>query len=264
MSMTPIVLHHGMFGHGNLRWGPWRWSYFKGIDRAIMARGYPVIVTGVHPTAAVTTRARQLKETILARLAAMNRRGDKVMILAHSLGGLDARHMITHLGMAQHVKALVTISTPHRGASLADWSVRHIGRRLGGFRLMNFLGVDVQAVVDVTTSSCRKFNDSTPDMPQVRYYSISACRPRNLMPPFARHAHQLIEAAEGENDGQVSVASAQWGEHLGTWSVDHWLAINRRFVAQAGRSDRIIGLWMKILDRMVEDGILEPPVKDGR
>src|ERR1700690_2535874 len=113
--MTPIVLHHGLFGHGDWHWGPLRWSYFKGIDRAIAARGYPLIITGVHPTAGVATRGRQLKETILRRLDEMGKRGERVVILAHSLGGLDARYMIRHLGMAGHVKALVTVCTPHHG-----------------------------------------------------------------------------------------------------------------------------------------------------
>ena len=79
------------------------------------------------------------------------------------------------------------------------------------------------------------------------------------MPPFAMHSHKVIEAAEGKNDGLVSVQSAIWAEHLGTWSVDHWLCINRRLVAEAGRTDRIIGLWLKIVDRLVEDGVLERP-----
>jgi triacylglycerol lipase len=257
--MTPIVLHHGLFGHGVWHWGPWHWYYFKGIDRAISARGYPLIIPAVHPTAGVATRARQLKEIILARLSEMNLRNQRIVILAHSLGGLDARHMLTHLGMAQHVKALVTVGTPHRGSAYADWAVRHVGQRLGGLRLMKFLGVDVQAIVDVTRSACVQFNADTPDMPDVRYYSISTQRPRHQMPTFAVHSHKVIETAEGRNDGLVSVASAIWGEHIETWNVDHWLAINRRLVSEAGGRNRIIGYWMKILDRLVEDGVLEPP-----
>jgi len=39
--------------------------------------------------------------------------GRKVHLFAHSMGGLDARHMITHLGMANRVRTLTTIGTPH-------------------------------------------------------------------------------------------------------------------------------------------------------
>jgi triacylglycerol lipase len=259
--MTPIVIHHGMFGRGHWQFGPVKWSYFKGIDRAIITRGHPLIITTVHPTAGIARRAAQLKEVILTRLKEMNLQDEKVVILAHSLGGLDARHMITHLGMASHVKALVTISTPHRGSPFADWCVQNIGRRLGGLRLFKMLGIDMQAAHDLTLAGCKAFNLVTPDSDEVRYYSVSVQRPLSEMPPFARHSHRLIELAEGPNDGLVSVASAQWGEHLATWSADHWLAINRRLVPRAGRSDRIIGYWMKILDRLVTDGILEEPAR---
>ncbi|MGA2232955.1 MAG: alpha/beta fold hydrolase [Tepidisphaeraceae bacterium] len=256
--MTPIVIHHGLFGRGHWHVGPWHWSYFKGIDRAILRRGYPVIIPTVHPTAGVITRARQLKAVILARLNEMNRRSEKVVIIAHSLGGLDARYMISHLAMADQIKALVTISTPHRGSPIADWCVRHIGEELGALRFMKLIRWDMQAAIDLTRDSCRIFNEETPDNPGVKYYSVSVQRPIELMPVFARHSHRLIQLEEGPNDGLVSVASAQWGQHLGTWSADHWLAINRRLVAQAGRSDRIIGHWMEILDRLAADGVIEP------
>lgn len=231
--------------------------YFRQIDRAIAGRGYPVIITGVHPTAGVATRARQLKETLLARMGERDLRGQKVVIMAHSMGGLDARYMISHLGMAQQVAALVTISCPHRGSPYADWCVQHIGRRLGGLRLMKYLGLDVQAALDLTTTMCRRLNETTPDAAGVKYYSISAQRPVDQVPPFGRHAWRVVEAMEGPNDCLVSVKSAMWGEHLGTWSADHWLTINRRFAARLGGSDLIVRNWMKVVDRLVRDGVLE-------
>ncbi|MGH7178670.1 MAG: esterase/lipase family protein, partial [Tepidisphaeraceae bacterium] len=97
--MTPIVLHHGIFGMGVVRIGRLRISYFNRIDRAIEARGHELIVTRVHPTSAIARRASGLKRTILARLEGNSRQ--RVVIFAHSMGGLDARYMITRLGMAE-------------------------------------------------------------------------------------------------------------------------------------------------------------------
>ena len=51
----------------------------------------------------------------------MGREKDRVVIIAHSMGGLDARYMISRLGMDDRVTALVTITTPHRGSPYADW-----------------------------------------------------------------------------------------------------------------------------------------------
>src|SRR2546422_740341 len=62
-SMLPVVvLHHGLFGTGDLKVGPLKFSYFRKIDRAIADRGHPLIVTRVHPSSSVENRARQLKE----------------------------------------------------------------------------------------------------------------------------------------------------------------------------------------------------------
>ncbi len=227
--MIPVVLHHGLFGFGQMSAGPVRLTYFRGIDHAIAAMGHPLIVSRVHPTAAVATRARQLKETILRQLEIMGRPREKVLLVAHSMGGLDARYMITKLGMDSHVAALLTVTTPHRGSPLADWCVRNLGNRLGGYRIMNLLGVDVQAAHDLCTETCAKFNEQVPDMPGVRYFSVSAARPWNKMPAFAIPSHRIIYQAEGDNDSIVSVKSSTYATHLGTWPADHFHTINKRF-----------------------------------
>jgi triacylglycerol lipase len=233
--MPPVVLHHGLFGFGEIHAGPLKLSYFGRIARGIAGMGHPVIISSVHPTAGVATRARQLKETVLRQLEIIGRPKDKVVIVAHSMGGLDARYMISKLGMDDRVDALLTVTTPHRGSSFADWCVLHFEKRLGAFRLLNSLGMDVRAGNDLTTASCRKFNEEILDAPAVRYFSVSAARPWNLVPPFALPSWRIIHDAEGDNDGLVSVKSSTWGTHLGVWPADHWHTINRRYVI--GRKD---------------------------
>ncbi len=230
--MLPVVLHHGVMGFSNLLNGPLRMSYFSGIDRAIADRGHPLIVSHVHPTAGIETRARQLKETILRQLEIQGHSKARVLVIGHSMGGLDARYMIARLGMEEHVAALLTITTPHRGSPYADWCVRHLGQRLGGFQLMNVLGWDVQAASDLTTKSCRRFNQEIRDSPNVRYFSVSASRPWHRVPPFALHAFKVVYDAEGENDCLVSVKSSTWGTHLGVWPADHFHTVNKRFVLE--------------------------------
>src|SRR5437868_2324493 len=171
---TPIVLSHGLFGFGEVSLGKLKVSYFNRIDRALKERGTPLIVTRVHPTGSIELRARQLKAAILKQLRILSRsteqrepRADdestdncagKIVIFAHSMGGLDARYMISKLGMADRVAALVTLSTPHRGSPYADWCMINLGKRLKGLQLMRLLGIDVRAVADLTTDACRKCN----------------------------------------------------------------------------------------------------------
>jgi triacylglycerol lipase len=249
--MLPVVLHHGLFGRGDIQVGPVKISYFRKIDRAIVARGHPLIVTTVHPCSSVQNRARQLKESILRQLSILGRENDKVILIAHSMGGLDARYAVAKLGMADRVAALVTISCPHRGSSYADWIVQNLGRRLGGMQLVNFLGLDMRALIDVTTKHCARFNREIPNVPGVPYFSISASRPWNRVPPYALHSHHVVQAAEGANDGLVSVKSSTWGEHLGVWPADHWHAINRRRVIELSEpTGDITPYWMRMLDEV--------------
>lgn len=230
------MLHHGLFGFGNLRVGPLALRYFSGgIERALRKAGHPLILARCHPTGSIELRARQLKATILTQLNALGRRGGRVAIVAHSMGGLDARHMIAHLGMAGQVATLLTVCSPHRGSSYADWFVRNVGERLGGGRLAAAMGLDVRAAVDLTTASMAAFNEAVPDQPGVRYFSVSAACPAGRQAPVFAHSHPIVYRCEGENDGVVSLASARWGEHLCTWPVDHLHAINKRLTPAALR-----------------------------
>lgn len=217
IPMLPIILHHGLFGVGS----------FRGVDRALAAEGYPVFVSTVHPCAGIEKRAGQLREWILS--IAGQFRGRKALLFAHSMGGLDARFMLSNLGMAKYLDALVTISTPHRGSPYADWCAHHLGRRLRGFEIVRRFGLDVDGVLDVTTEHCARFNEDTPDVPGVRYYSISASCPWRELPAFGIPSWYIVHRAEGENDGLVSAKSARWASHLAHWRSDHWREINQRY-----------------------------------
>ncbi len=252
LDHAPVVLHHGIFGFGPMKIGPLKIEYFIGIDRAMADAGHPVIAASVHPCASIATRARQLKEQILARLDHMDRSHRRVIIFAHSMGGLDARHMITHLGMADRVAALVTVCTPHRGSSYADWCAINLGKRLGGYRLLRNLGLDIGAALDLTTESCRWFNEQTPDHPEVAYYSVAGCRPWHRVPPNFYHSHAIIQKTEGDNDGLVSVESAKWGEFLGVWPADHVHAVGRRMVLElTDPTGPITPYYLRTLQRVV-------------
>jgi triacylglycerol lipase len=234
--------------------GPIRLPYYRGIDRALAERGHPMIVTRVHPTAGIARRARQLKETVLRQLDIMKR--DKVVVIGHSMGGLDARYMISRLGMDKHVTALLTITTPHRGSPFANWCLRNLGRRLGWLRIAGVLGLDIDAMKDLTTDSCRRFNEEVSDSPHVKYFSVSASRPWHRVPAFALHAFKVVSDAEGENDGLVSVSSSTWGRHLGVWPADHWHTINHRMVVELKNpTGNIIPYYLSALDQMEREGV---------
>ena len=249
--MLPVVLHHGLFGSGDIQLGPVKLSYFRGIDRAIAARGHPLIITRVHPSSSVANRARQLKESIFRQLHILRNPREKVILIAHSMGGLDARYAVAKLGLAEHVAAVVTVSCPHHGSPFADWIVKNLGQRLRGIQLVKFLGLDLRAIDDVTTSRCAEFNQRVRDVGGVKYFSVSAACDRSDIAPFALLSHRIIYNAEGDNDGLVSVKSSIWGQHLGVWPADHWQTINRRYrFERPNPAESILNHWMTMLDQV--------------
>jgi triacylglycerol lipase len=239
---------------GQLRLGPVRFSNFRRIHQAIAARGHPLLLASVHPTASIERRAQMLKRGIEGFLRRLEQPEERLIIFAHSMGGLDCRHMITHLGMDRHIAALITVCCPHRGSTYANWAIENVCDRFGARRLVELLQLDINALDDLTVEACEQFNRRTPDMPGVRYYSISGARPRLLLQPFYYHSWRIIAEKEGDNDGLVSVRSAIWGEHLGTWPVDHLHAVNRRIVPELiERTGDVTARYLQVLERVQRD-----------
>jgi triacylglycerol lipase len=215
-----LVLVHGLLGVGEVRVGGRVVSeYFPGISQALRATGNRVLVPNLSPTGGVADRAAQLKAFLDRESPA-----EPVHLLAHSMGGLDSRYMVSRLGMAGRVLTLTTLGTPHRGTVFADWGINRLERLLRPFFVM--FGVPAQAFYDLTTVNCRVLNEQAPDAPGVRYFSVAGRHDGNWLTPEWYLSHGLVHRYEGDNDGVVSVASAQWGESLEVWEGDHFSLVN--------------------------------------
>jgi triacylglycerol lipase len=230
---SPIVLVHGLLGYDRIQFGSWTLlEYFRRIGDALLAGGNRVLVPRLNPTAGVADRSEQLRRYIHEHAGT-----EPVHVIAHSLGGLDARHMISHRGMADRILTLTTVGTPHRGSPCADLGVRCLAAVIRP--LLDFLRLPYQAYFDLTTAACRTFNDRTPNSPTVRYFSVAG----RIEGPWHSlrwlPGQKFIERTEGPNDGVVSIASATWGESLDVWTGDHLNLINHRNIG-AIRS----GVWV--------------------
>jgi len=201
MAKTTIVLLRGMLGFSRMLW----WEYFHGAPKMLESMSFEVIVPELPWGKPVATRSVFLAESLRDPAAPLH-------IIAHSMGGLDARRYITHLGGHEKVASLTTVSTPHRGSTLADHAM---STSLAPWR-------HIPAVADLTHAAMLRFNKSTPDMPGIVYRSYSAARPLADQPWLVRRFGRLLQEAEGKNDSQVSVASARWGEHIATLPCDHF------------------------------------------
>lgn len=95
-------------------------------------------------------------------------------------GGLDCRYLATNLhSHTFRVLSVTTISTPHRGSTFADVFLKTVGpERFPSFlSLIDMLpngGGDGSAFSCLTPAAMREFNDLTPDVPDVKYFSWGA------------------------------------------------------------------------------------------
>lgn len=261
-----IVLAHGLFGFAQLHLIPSfpAIQYWRGITEALTAAGCSVVTASVPPSSSIADRAAALLDNINAQVAP----GATVNIIAHSMGGLDARYMVSQLQPRFQVASLVTVATPHRGSAFADYLLDekvapiHLPKL---YKVIERTGLGTQAFDQLTQKYAQEvFNPSVPDAPSVRYFSYGASTPTPpLLSPF-RQPHAVIEAVEGANDGLVSVKSSQWGEYKGTlmdvshldlinwtnrlrWTLRAWMGMPRTFNA--------VAFYLDIADMLAKEGL---------
>lgn len=222
----PVVLVHGMMAKDF----PF-WRAFRGITSFLRRQNVTVYVTNQDGVGAIATNAAQLKKEIETILKKEN--CEKVNIIAHSKGGLDARYMISCLGMADHVASLTTLSTPHHGSGLSAKLLqmpRFLAKTVAFFTdlLFRFLGDRKPDVLklgqELTAEAMEMFNETVPNAPCVYYQSFSSTAPHKKA--FLRFIPYRISryCEQDDTDGMVSVTSSQWGNYRGSMgeSVDHF------------------------------------------
>ncbi len=136
---------------------------FGRIGRALEEAGCTVFTADTDGFGTIETNAAQLKACILRVLEETG--AEKVNLIAHSKGGLDAKYMLCRLGMGEKVASLTTLATPHRGAKIATWI----------FHLPKFLTKWIAFWVDLWY---RLFRDKHPD-------SLAVCRQLQASPNAA-------------------------------------------------------------------------------
>ena len=83
------------------------------------------------------------------------------LLVCHSMGGLAARAWLKRMNAESRVHHVVTIGTPHRGTSFADWGVGRFERIARP--LMEMIGIPSQAFYDLTRANCKTFNENVLD-----------------------------------------------------------------------------------------------------
>ena len=189
-----------------------QFQYFKGIKTVLEDDGFTVFHPNQEFAGPVDTRADQLKARVNEAISITG--VDRVHIIAHSMGGLDARHMIVDKGMGEKVASLTTIGTPHLGTILADSLLGAGGKFLQ--RLVKPL-LNLDGFTDLTITACEQFNKRAEDQEarnSVVYQTYSSYETVNLVFAPLIPSWILINHHEDKNDGLVPVRSQQWKKEL--------------------------------------------------
>jgi triacylglycerol lipase len=200
--------------------------YWGDVPDELRRNGAFVRTGGQSAYGSIAVNAAELKRQILAVTAATG--AEKVNILAHSRGGIEARYMISKLDMGNRVASLTTISTPHRGSSMADIIMKHVNDDGVLTSVIDFYAKIIgdgdpgsyNAGRELTREYMKTFNEQVPDAPGVYYQSYAGSIDDTVLHPVWRAMYKSVKKREGANDGLVSVDSAKWGVFRGVMACD--------------------------------------------
>lgn len=233
-----IVLVHGILGFSKvLAFNGGRGiEYFRAIPE--LFHDCRVFAPQLDRTRGIEFRGTQLRDQITAAFAAGNLdASQKTHVIAHSMGGLDSRFMLSPANpnrIALPIRSLTTISTPHQGSPIADLVNRgesifqHLPFSAGFDPLqaaLEHLDISLDGLRDLTTGRCQDFTKRFVNNPDVAYFSVAGSG-RGSFPQTAAGFLLLYQDIFGKtgqpNDGLVTIESARFGTFdEDTWPGDH-------------------------------------------
>ena len=220
----PIVLVHGLGAKS--RYGPI--EYFHGIPGRLRQAGNLVFVADLTSWQTLEHRKRELHEQI-----DRNFPEGKVNLIGHSMGGLDCRLLAADPTISGRIASVTTVGTPNRGCLLADLALGILPDATLDVsqQVLEMLKLSGEGFRQITTKHMTgEFMKQAPEAEGVRYFSatsvIQGSVYRNALPMFWL-THRILQRYEGENDGFVSLHSARWGEHICTYTGDHYAQVGQ-------------------------------------
>lgn len=209
-DMPALIFVHGILGFAERSFWGVKIHYFRRLAAELKDCGIPCYFPALPPVGTVADRAASLARYIATL------RSKRLFLVGHSMGGLDCRYLCHTFDREHRVRAVVTVGTPHRGTPLADSLLHGSGTAsaLAQRWMMPGLG-------ELTTTAGERFNRDVPDRSDVRYFSYAGSRPVAEMPICFRPWTRRLASEVGDNDSQVPVTSAAWGDYCGTVRAGH-------------------------------------------
>ena len=243
-----VILQPGILGFEHL---PVLGPYWGDVPERLRRLGYRVVARAPAPVDSPHRRGAALAadvDTILKGEAP----GTRVVIIAHSQGGVDVRAALDEVpGFADQVGAVATVASPHHGSPMADVGevlptilvsgvLTAIHQGFEGLQGANTHAVDVDAALrTLSTKGGQHFMAAHPTSP-VPFFSVAgvtghdvdgACTGGRWLPPTIEDVvaptalwnlwAQRALVGTHSTDGVVPTASMRFGDFLGCVPADH-------------------------------------------
>ncbi|AGF56290.1 triacylglycerol lipase [Clostridium saccharoperbutylacetonicum] len=256
----PLMLVHGV-GFRDYKYI----NYWGRIPKELIKNGAEIYYGNQEAWGTIEYNAYEIKERIIRVLKETN--AEKVNIIAHSKGGLDARYVISKLKMGNYVASLTTISTPHRGCKFVDkacklpnWLYKGVAWLFDkyyahqGDKKPDFYTASRQ----FSTFNSKRFNEEVKDDKQVYYQSYVTALKCVISDYVLSIPYLMIKAIDGENDGLVSVESAKWGEFKGILRNKYRRGISHADIVDFRRADykefEVVKKYIEIVSELKRKG----------
>ncbi len=214
----PILFIHGLTGSAST------WFEPNDMYKQAQQAGHPTAFINLHPDKSYWTNGALLAE----KLAEMNQHfGEKVIIVGHSKGGVDAQAALIHYNAEQYVSNVVTLGTPHHGSQLANLAYSNWAGWLAEIIGMRSEGTD--SLQTGTMANFRAQTDAKVTSRSVPFATLSG-------KSWGSFGSSLYFGGAylqfyGTNDGAVTVTSSRlpYAPEIASLSLDHFdIAIGHR------------------------------------
>lgn len=142
-----------------------------------------------------------------------------VHFFGHSMGGLVARYLAHKKDICERIESIVTVGTPHLGLPAAVPNDQGKPMKLIRRIIEADLKDNSQYYQSCRPQNMRQFNQDFPNVDGVFYGSLVGKVRREHLPISLR----IIDSEYNQeaSDGMVPESSQIWGQHLGTYRLDH-------------------------------------------
>lgn len=257
----PIVLIHGVGSRDRKHF-----NYWGRIPKSLDSQGAKIFYSNQDAWGTIEANSEIVKNSIIEALKTTG--SDKVNLIAHSKGGLEARYLIHELDMESSVASLTTIATPHNGSKTMDLILK-LPTFLYKFisNIMNFyyklLG-DKQpdfytASVQLSGVYSKDFNRKISNSENIYYQSYATKMKNSFSDILFCLPHLIINLVDGENDGMVTVDSATWTNFRGVITGKHSRGISHADSVDFRRMNRsgidMREIYMNIVEHLKDLGL---------